>query len=72
MVLKRYDVADPAVTPLADALARGARRLGSISPYREDFPPEVTSVAPFLHNTDSTIDPRLARPGPIVDVFEIP
>ncbi len=72
VVLKRYDVADPAVTPLADALARGARRLGSISPYREDFPPEVTSVAPFLHNTDSTIDPRLARPGPIVDVFEIP
>ena len=71
VVLKRYDVADPAVAPLAEALARGARRLGSISPYREDGT-SVAAVAPFLHNTDSIIDPRLARPGPIVDVFEIP
>jgi hypothetical protein len=72
VVLKRYNVADPTVTPLADALARGARRLGSISPYREGEPSERSSVAPFLHNTDSAIDPGLARPGPIVDVFEIP
>jgi hypothetical protein len=72
VVLKRYDVADPAVAPLAETLAREARRLGSISPYREDAPPGVAAVAPFLHNTDSIIDPRLARPGPIVDVFEIP
>ena len=72
VVLKRYDVADPAVTPLSDALARGARRLGSISPYREDGQSDTASVAPFLHNTDSIIDPRLTRPGPIVDVFEIP
>lgn len=72
VVLKRYDVADLAVTPLAEALARGARRLGSISPYREDASPDVAAVAPFLHNTDSAIDPRLVRPGPIIDVFEIP
>ncbi len=72
VVLKRYTVADPAVIPLAEALARGARRLGSISPYREDGSADVAAVAPFLHNTDSIIDPALARPGPIVDVFEIP
>ncbi len=72
VVLKRYDVVDPAAVPLAEALARWATRLGSISPYREDAPPGVAAVAPFLHNTDSIIDPRLARPGPIVDVFEIP
>lgn len=71
VVLKRYNVADPAVRPLADALARGARRLASVSPYRDGAAPDDTPVAPFLHNTDAAVDRRLARPGPIVDIFQI-
>jgi uncharacterized membrane protein len=70
VVLKRYNVDDAAVTPLASALARGARRIASISPYRDDGRDGIL-VAPFLHNTDSTIDPRLARPGPAVDIFKL-
>jgi Dolichyl-phosphate-mannose-protein mannosyltransferase len=71
VVLKRYNVADPAVRPLAEALARGARRVATISPYRDDVAPGSTLVAPFLHNTDTAIDPRLARPGPIVDIYRL-
>ncbi len=71
VVLKRYNVDDPAVIPLASALARGARRIARISPYTDDGARGETLVAPFLHNTDSTIDPRLARPGPIIDIFQL-
>jgi hypothetical protein len=70
VVLKRYNVDDAAVTPLARALARGARRIASISPYRDDARDGILA-APFLHNTDSTIDPRLARPGPAIDIFKL-
>jgi hypothetical protein len=71
VVLKRYNVADPVVAPLADALARGARRVATISPYRDDVATDTAGAAPFLHNADSTLDPRLARPGPIVDIFRL-
>lgn len=71
VVLKRYNVDDKAVLPLANALTKGARRIASISPYRDDVGRGETLPAPFLHNTDSTIDPRLARPGPIIDVFQL-
>jgi hypothetical protein len=71
VVLKRYNVTDPAVAPLAEALARGARRVASISPYRDDVAPGDTPAAPFLHNTDSVFDQRLARPGPIIDIFQL-
>ena len=70
VVLKRYNVADPVVAPLADALARGARRVATISPYRDDAA-DTARAAPFLHNADSTLDSRLARPGPIVDIFQL-
>jgi hypothetical protein len=70
VVLKRYNVADPAVTPLANALARGARLVGSVSPYRDDDP-QTLAASPFLHNLDARIDRRLVRPGPIVDIFAL-
>ena len=71
VVLKRYNVTDPAVAPLAEALARGARRVASISPYRDDVASGGTPATPFLHNTDSVFDQRLARPGPIIDIFQL-
>lgn len=70
VVLKRYNVADPSVTPLANALARGARQVASVSPYRDDDP-QTLMASPFLHNLDARIDRRLARPGPIVDIFAL-
>lgn len=72
VVLKRYTVPDRATRALAEALARQARRLATLSPYRHDVTPEeAATVEPFLHNTDAIIDPRLQRPGPIVDIFHI-
>lgn len=72
VVLKRYNEPDPATRPLADVLARRARLLATISPYRSGVTPEEAAwVEPFLHNTDAIIDPRLQRPGPIVDIFQI-
>jgi 4-amino-4-deoxy-L-arabinose transferase-like glycosyltransferase len=70
VVLKRYNVADPSVTPLANALARGARQVASVSPYRDDDP-QTLAASPFLHNLDARIDRRLVRPGPIVDIFAL-
>jgi len=70
VVLKRYNVADPSVLPLATALATGARRLATVSPYRDDEP-QTLLAPPFLHNLDSRLDRRLVRPGPIVDIFAL-
>ena len=70
VVLKRYNVADPSVTPLATALARGARRITTVSPYRDDEP-QTLMAPPFLHNLDARLDRRLERPGPIVDIFSL-
>jgi hypothetical protein len=70
VVLKRYNVADLAVTPLADALAQGARRIATVSPYRDDEP-QTMLASPFLHNLDARVDRRLARPGPIVDIYAL-
>jgi hypothetical protein len=75
VVLKRYNVDDPATLPLLAALAREGRRLAVFSPYR----PEAnvadsgrgTRPEPFLHNTDARIDPALERPGPIVEIWQI-
>jgi hypothetical protein len=71
VVLKRFEREDPAVAPLSSALRRQARLMATISPYRDEFPAEAPPVAPFLHNTDAIVDPRLARPGPIVDIYRI-
>jgi len=72
VVLKRFDVDDAAVRPLASALANRARLITSVSPYRETVMPHTAPVPPFLHNTDAVVDPLLARPGPIIDVFQLP
>jgi hypothetical protein len=71
VVLKRFERDDPAVAPLSGALRSQARLMATISPYRDEIPADAPPVAPFLHNTDAIVDPRLARPGPIVDVYRI-
>ena len=72
VVLKRYNVDDPAVASLEQGLAREARLDATFSPYRSEASREVRQrVAPFLHNTDARIDPALERPGPIIEIWTI-
>lgn len=73
VVLKRYNAADPATAPLEAALGREAERLATFSPYPSGMTSQSRQqVPPFLHNTDARLDPRLERPGPIVDIWRIP
>lgn len=69
VVLKRYNVDDPAMQPLISTLERGGRMIAAFSPYRGNS--AARDVPPFLHNTAARISPALDRPGPIVQVWRI-
>jgi dolichyl-phosphate-mannose-protein mannosyltransferase len=69
VVLKRYNDPNPATESLVTALAREGRRIAVFSPYRRDV---ARRPEPFQHNTDARIDPALERPGPIVEIWQIP
>lgn len=72
VVLKQYNVPDPAVAPLRAWLARHGRGLAAFTPYRAEADAQARArVAPFLHNTDTPYDPALERPGPGVEVWRI-
>jgi hypothetical protein len=72
-VLKRYNTEDLAVAPLRARLAAAATRVATFSPYRAGVPEaDRASVAPFLHNTDTSWDPALERPGPGLDIWKLP
>lgn len=72
VVMKRYNVEDPAMAPLEEALGREGRLEATFSPYRADVSDaRRQETAPFLHNTDARLDPALERPGPIIDVWTI-
>jgi hypothetical protein len=73
VVLKRYNVADPAVEPLRARLEREGRLLTTFSPYGAGADAATRArVAPFLHNTDTPYDPALERPGPGIEVWQVP
>jgi hypothetical protein len=73
VVLKRYNVSDPVVEPLRARLARGGRLLATIWPYGASADAATRArVAPFLHNTDTPYDPALDRPGPGIEVWQVP
>ncbi len=72
IVLKRYNVPDPAVEPLRERLAKTARLLATFSPYKAGADASTRArVAPFLHNTDTPDDPALERPGPGIEVWQV-
>ena len=72
VVMKRYNVEDPAVAPLGGALKREGKLAATFSPYgTETGDPRRREVAPFLHNSDARIDRSLERPGPIIDIWTI-
>jgi hypothetical protein len=70
VVLKRYNDEPAVVGPLVEALGQKARRVAVFSPYRASG--VAAPLAPFLHNTDRRIDPALERPGPVLDIWQLP
>jgi hypothetical protein len=72
VVLKRYNVEDPLMSALQEALERGGRLAASFSPYAANVAADDRKrVPPFLHNTDTRIRSELDRPGPIIEVWTI-
>jgi hypothetical protein len=72
VVLKRYNVEDPAVTPLRSLLQQRARLVATFSPYRPEADARTRAVVPpFQHNTDTPYHVALARPGPGIEVWEL-
>jgi hypothetical protein len=69
VILKGFDEPDPSLATLMDALTRQAKRLATVSPFRDEA---ARAGRPFLHNRDATIRPDLARPGPEIHIFEVP
>jgi hypothetical protein len=73
VVLKRYNVEDPAAVPLREQLKAQGRLIASVTPYRADADQtERAKVAPFLHNTDTPWHRALERPGPGIEVWQVP
>jgi len=73
VVLKRYNVEDPAAVPLRARLMAVATRVAVVSPYRtEASDADRARVAPFLHNTDTPWHPALERPGPGLEIWKLP
>jgi hypothetical protein len=72
VILKQYNVPDPAMAALTQALRRGGRLLARFSPYRDGIDPaRQAAVPPFQHNGDARIDSALERPGPIIEIWTI-
>ena len=72
IVLTRYNDPDPATLPFLAALAREGRRLAAFSPYKPGTTEaEQARIDPFLHNTDTSIDEALERPGPTLEIWEL-
>jgi hypothetical protein len=72
VVLKRDESPASAAAPLAAALERHARRIATVSPYPPGPSGDSRRPEPFLHNVDAVVDRGLARPGPVIDIYEIP
>ena len=70
VVLKRYN-ADSSLDPLIAALNREGRLLAAFTPYAAGDAAAAQNVEPFLHNTDARFDPRLERPGPMMEIWKI-
>ena len=72
IVLKQYNVSDPSLRPLVEALQREGQLVARFSPYPGDLEwTRFVATAPFLHNSDARIAPILERPGPIIEIWTI-
>ena len=69
VILKRYNDESAVMAPLVEALGREGRRLHEVTPYRASA--RGVGVEPFLHNTDARFDAALARPGPVIEIWQL-
>ncbi len=69
VVLKRYNDESAVMSPLIEALGREGRRLHEVTPYGPST--RGVGVEPFLHNTDARLDAALARPGPVIEIWQL-
>jgi hypothetical protein len=72
LVLKRYNDEAPATMKLLTALAGKGRRIAVFSPYSHAGADGARQAEPFLHNTDARISGALERPGPVVEIWQLP
>jgi hypothetical protein len=73
VVLKQYNVPDPSMLGLIEALRRDGQLVARFSPYPGDIEwATFVATTPFLHNSDARIAPILERPGPIIEIWTIP
>jgi hypothetical protein len=73
VIRRRYNGGEPAHASFDAALEREGRRVAVFTPHAARVGPEERRmVAPFLHNTDASIDRRLERPGPTIEIWIIP
>ena len=71
VVLKGYNV-ESSLAALRAALDREGRLVATFTPYAAANSVATPDIAePFLHNTDARIDPRLERPGPVIQMWQI-
>ena len=72
VVLRRSEGdADPVPERFWQLLEVRGWRLAQVSPYRDDAS-AGRRVRPFLHNTDTPLDPALERPGPVLEIWRLP
>ncbi len=71
VLLKRPLRRDAHTGPLVDALEREADRLATFSPFIDAGSCAPACPEPFVHNADARIDPRLERPGPVIEVWQL-
>ncbi|ODS53629.1 MAG: hypothetical protein ABS36_13465 [Acidobacteria bacterium SCN 69-37] len=72
VIMKRYNVENPAMAALIRALERDGTLEASFSPYRPDIDAaRRRDTPPFEHNTGVRIDRALERPGPIIEIWNI-
>ena len=71
MVLNQERGTNPAFRDLERALGAEATLVGRLVPWDDPENEQEERPEPFLHNTDRTIDERLERPGPVVELWKV-
>ena len=71
VVLNQARGTNPAFRDLEQALDGGATLVGRFVPWGNAENEKEERPEPFLHNTDRTIDERLERPGPVVELWNV-
>ena len=71
VLLKRPAPGDANVRRLVAALGEEADRLALFAPFDHPDTCGDRCPEPFFHNANARIDPRLHRPGPVIEVWRI-